>query len=239
MNKLLLPANDIATTHALLRRATWGLWYRCERVCATTPALLRRATLMRRHLEGIDLATTHALLRRATVIDDFAVHSNAATTHALLRRTTTALLNAWRNNLCYNSRSPVENDGMCYTLMTRDNTRYNSRSLLRRATPLAVEPLDDALATTHALLRRAPIHHSFSSVSFVSYNSRSPAESDSVIFVRCRSPYSLQLTLSCGERLCLPAFTACSLVATTHALLRRATVILTEFVIDATSNCGN
>ena len=155
---------------------------------------------MRRHLEGIDLATTHALLRRATVIDDFAVHSNAATTHALLRRTTTALLNAWRNNLCYNSRSPAENDGMCYTLMTRDNTRYNSRSLLRRATPLAVEPLDDALATTHALLRRATAdvcvvagamgatthallrratqHGTFLLFVLWCYNSRSPAESD-------------------------------------------------------------
>lgn len=30
-------------------------------------------------------------------------------------------------------------------------------ALLRRATPLAVEPLDDALATTHALLRRATV----------------------------------------------------------------------------------
>ena len=89
MNKLLLPANDIATTHALLRRATWGLWYRCERVCATTPALLRRATLMRRHLEGIDLATTRALLRRATPLAVEPLDDALATTHALLRRATT------------------------------------------------------------------------------------------------------------------------------------------------------
>ena len=139
---------------------------------------------MRRHLEGIDLATTPALLRRATP------------GKYLVR------LSAW----CYNSRSPAENDGMCYTLMTRDNTRYNSRSLLRRATPLAVEPLDDALAPTHALLRGAPIHHSFSSVSFVSYNSRSPAESDPTLeFIR---------------------FAVC--VAPTHALLRRATVLFSS-----------
>ena len=67
---------------------------------------------------------------------------------------------------------------MCYTLMTRDNTRYNSRSLLRRATPLAVEPLDDALATTHALLRRATQHGTFLLFVLWCYNSRSPAESD-------------------------------------------------------------
>ena len=172
-------------------------------------------------LPANDIATTHALLRRATVIDDFAVHSNAATTPALLRRTTTALLNAWRNNLCYNSRSPAENDGMCYTLMTRDNTRYNSRSLLRRATPLAVEPLDDALATTHALLRRATadvcvvagamgatthallrratLPSGIYCLLFSGYNSRSPAESAKSL----RSTFILRK-------------------ATTHALLRRA-----------------
>ena len=133
---------------------------------------------MRRHLEGIDLATTPALLRRATVIDDFAVHSNAATTHALLRRTTTALLNAWRNNLC-----------------------YNSRSLLRRATPLAVEPLDDALATTHALLRRA-----------------------TTISAKKICVISLQLTLSCGERLSMVHSSFLCYGATTRALLRRATL---------------
>ena len=68
--RLCLPAftacSLVATTHALLRRATGFNVYQTVNSGATTPALLRRATLMRRHLEGIDLATTHALLRRAT-----------------------------------------------------------------------------------------------------------------------------------------------------------------------------
>ena len=88
-----------------------------------------------------------------------------------------------------------------------------------------------------------PIRRDISS-SFINYNSRSSAESDkflrSTFILRKATTHallwrattisakkicviSLQLTLSCGERLCLPAFTACSLVATTHALLRRAT----------------
>ena len=178
---------------------------------------------MRRHLEGIDLATTHALLRRATVIDDFAVHSNAATTHALLRRTTTALLNAWRNNLCYNSRSPVENDGMCYTLMTRDNTRYNSRSLLRRATPLAVEPLDDALATTHALLRRATTI-SAKKICVISLQLTLSCGERPQMCALWQALWVLQLTLSCGERLSMVHSSFLCYGATTRALLRRATL---------------
>ena len=132
---------------------------------------------MRRHLEGIDLATTPALLRRATP------------GKYLVR------LSAW----CYNSRSPAENDGMCYTLMTRDNTRYNSRSLLRRATPLAVEPLDDALATTHALLRRATspcearLSYARLQLTLSCRERRSHTENSG-------NAVSLQLTLSCGER---------------------------------------
>ena len=91
VNKLLLPANDLATTpallrratviddfavhsnaattYALLRRATWGLWYRCERVCATTHALLRRATPYGWISVPRLSTTTHALLRRATQIE--------------------------------------------------------------------------------------------------------------------------------------------------------------------------
>ena len=53
-----------------------------------------------------------------------------------------------------------------------------THALLRRATPLAVEPLDDALATTHALLRRATLRGAF----------------------LLRQKHLLQLTLSCGER---------------------------------------
>ena len=52
-----------------------------------------------------------------------------------------------------------------------------THALLRRATPLAVEPLDDALATTHALLRRATKGRE-----------------------NVKKSIALQLTLSCGER---------------------------------------
>ena len=44
VNKLLLPANDIATTPALLRRATVIDDFAVHSNAATTPALLRRAT---------------------------------------------------------------------------------------------------------------------------------------------------------------------------------------------------
>ena len=53
-----------------------------------------------------------------------------------------------------------------------------THALLRRATRGCFLFGSGNSATTPALLRRATIHHSFSSVSFVSYNSRSPAESD-------------------------------------------------------------
>ena len=44
MNKLLLPANDLATTPALLRRATVIDDFAVHSNAATTHALLRRAT---------------------------------------------------------------------------------------------------------------------------------------------------------------------------------------------------
>ena len=93
------------------------------------------------------------------------------------------------------------------------------------------------------------------------YNSRSPAESDYLLAIKYYPRQQLQLTLSCGERpgevhiqvncegatthallrraTALPLPPSQGRSATTHALLRRATVILTEFVIDVTSNCGN
>ena len=133
---------------------------------------------------------------------------------------------------------------MCYTLMTRDNTRYNSRSLLRRATPLAVEPLDDALATTHALLRRATTI-SAKKICVISLQlTLSCGERPQMCALwqalwvlqlalscgerryRAVNLYivqSLQLTLSCGERRLVNIWFVCQHGATTHALLRRAT----------------
>ena len=156
---------------------------------------------MRRHLEGIDLATTPALLRRATP------------GKYLVR------LSAW----CYNSRSPAENDGMCYTLMTRDNTHYNSRSLLRRATPLAVEPLDDALATTHALLRRATTI-SAKKICVISLQLTLSCGERPQMCALWQALWVLQLTLSCGERLSMVHSSFLCYGATTRALLRRATL---------------
>jgi len=98
----------------------------------------------------------------------------------------------------YNSRSPAESD--VNKLLLPANDIATTPALLRRATPYGGISVPRLSATTHALLRRAT----------------SPCEA--------RLSYArLQLTLSCGERLCLPAFTACSLVATTPALLRRTT----------------
>ena len=150
MNKLLLPANDIATTHALLRRATWGLWYRCERVCATTHALLRRATPLA--VEPLDdaLATTHALLRRATADVCVVAGAMGATTHALLRRATQhgtfLLFVLW----CYNSRSPAESDVIERSIFTLSN-RYNSRSPTESDLPGVDSMLHAMDATTPAL----------------------------------------------------------------------------------------
>ena len=95
-----------ASTHALLRRATWGLRYITQHTCE---------------------ATTPALLRRATVIDDFAVHSNAATTHALLRRATAQCKLFHDKTQSYNSRFPAESDSI---IIVRPShiVRYNSRS---------------------------------------------------------------------------------------------------------------
>ena len=53
VNKLLLPANDIATTPALLRRATPYGGISVPRLSATTPALLRRATGMSNPFESV------------------------------------------------------------------------------------------------------------------------------------------------------------------------------------------
>ena len=133
MNKLLLPANDLATTHALLRRATWGLRYITQHTCE---------------------ATTPALLRRATVIDDFAVHSNAATTHALLRRATAQCKLFHDKTQSYNSRFPAESDSI---IIVRPShiVRYNSRS-----------PAESDLGTMVSVRKG------------MRYNSRSPAESD-------------------------------------------------------------
>ena len=139
-------------------------------------------------------------------------------------------------------------------------TRYNSRSPAESDhLSIAVQGILDA--TTHALLRRATLPSGIYCLLFSGYNSRSPAESDSSLGAFKTHPHRLQLTLSCGERPgevhiqvnCEGATTHALLrratgtfnvldmylSATTHALLRRATVILTEFVIDATSNCGN
>ena len=124
---------------------------------------------------------------------------------------------------CYNSRSPAENDGMCYTLMTRDNTRYNSRSLLRRATPLAVEPLDDALATTHALLRRATTI-SAKKICVISLQLTLSCGERPQMCALWQALWVLQLTLSCGERLSMVHSSFLCYGATTRALLRRATL---------------
>ena len=120
----------------------------------------------------------------------------------------------------YNSRSPAESDDDICEEDMRDIA--TTHALLRRATPLAVEPLDDALATTQALLRRATIHHSFLSVSFVSYNSRSPAESDFAL-----GPSDVASPATTHALLRRATFKYCWFtliqMATTHALLRRAT----------------
>ena len=78
---------------------------------ATTYALLRRATPLA--VEPLDdaLATTHALLRRATSRLEAQAFFLFATTHALLRRAT-GMSNPFESvGKCYNSRSPAESDG--------------------------------------------------------------------------------------------------------------------------------
>ena len=130
--EIVINAPDVATTHALLRRATMRHSYADRQYQATTHALLRRATLMRRHLEGIDLATTPALLRRATPgkylvrLSAWCYNSRSpaesdqrqgkcqkkycATTHALLRRATIHHSFSSVSFVSYNSRSPAESD---------------------------------------------------------------------------------------------------------------------------------
>ena len=131
VNKLLLPANDLATTPALLRRATCGLWYRCERVCATTPALLRRATALQKQERGIRRATTHALLRRATNMQvPYRVNIRLQLTLSCGER-------------------------LCLIYFYGGLAHATTPALLRRATLMRrhLEGID--LAATHALLRRA------------------------------------------------------------------------------------
>ena len=105
------------------------------------------------------------------------------------------------------------------------NTRYNSRSLLRRATPLAVEPLDDALATTHALLRRATTI-SAKKICVISLQLTLSCGERPQMCALWQALWVLQLTLSCGERPFIIVFRRYPSLAPTHALLRRATVTI-------------
>ena len=110
VNKLLLPANDLATTHALLRRATPYGGISVPRLSTTTHALLRRATFKYCWFTLIQMATTHALLRRATPLAVEPLDDALATTHALLRRATATLCTLIDPQAGYNSRSPAESD---------------------------------------------------------------------------------------------------------------------------------
>ena len=122
-----------------------------------------------------------------------------------------------------------------------------THALLRRATPLAVEPLDDALATTHALLRRATLRGAFLLRQkhllqlTLSCGERRFSSSNTCAYLQLQLTlscgerphtegyqflvYQLQLTLSCGERPNMEIVINAPDVATTHALLRRATRI--------------
>ena len=144
-----------ATTHALLRRATWGLRYITQHTCE---------------------ATTPALLRRATVIDDFAVNSNAATTHALLRRATAQCKLFHDKTQSYNSRSPAESDRRC----VRCGRRYgcsNSRSPTESDRPLRTQTFKKQGYNTRSPAESDDMGNSADNTPDC-YNSRSPAESD-------------------------------------------------------------
>ena len=194
-----LEGIDLATTPALLRRATPLAVEPLDDALATTHALLRRATLRgafllrQKHLLQLTLScgerrfsssNTCAYLQLQLTLScgerpNMEIVINApdvATTHALLRRAT------WKKRklkgkIAATTPALLRRATPGKYLVRLSAWCYNSRSPAE-SDQRQGKCQKKYCATTHALLRRATIHHSFSSVSFVSYNSRSPAESD-------------------------------------------------------------
>ena len=89
----------------------------------------------------------------------------------------------WLSLCCsYNSRSPAESD--VNKLLLPANDLATTPALLRRATVIDDFAVHSNAATTHALLRRATAQCKLFHDKTQSYNSRFPAESDSIIIVR-------------------------------------------------------
>ena len=88
MNKLLLPANDLATT----------------------PALLRRATVIDDFAVHSNAATTHALLRRATAQCKLFHDKTQSYNSRFPAESDLGTMVSVRKGMRYNSRSPAESD---------------------------------------------------------------------------------------------------------------------------------
>ena len=226
-----------ATTHALLRRATqhgtfllFVLWCYNSRSPAESDVIERSIfTLSNRYnsrspaesdhlsiaVQGILDATTHALLRRATLPSGiycllFSGYNSRSPAESDIRWWASATARP-----CYNSRSPAESDSSLGAFKTHPHRLQLTLSCGERPGEAHIQVNCEG-ATTHALLRRAT--GTFNVLDMY-----------------------LSATTHALLRRATDALTGDGelIVATTHALLRRATVILTEFVIDATSNCGN
>ena len=105
MNKLLLPANDLATT----------------------PALLRRATVIDDFAVHSNAATTHALLRRATAQCKL-FHDKTQSYNSRFPAESDSIIIVRPSHIVrYNSRSPAESD-LGTMVSVRKGMRYNSRS---------------------------------------------------------------------------------------------------------------